>query len=84
MLLLEPIHDLSKGRVVLELESIPKSPGRVSQLIKMSIICVEERRRRIYLVLGGGDGIRESEERQCQIDEPVLVFLQIIFAIDDL
>ena len=36
------------------------------------------------LALGRCDGLREAEEGECQVDEPVLVRLNVLLPVDDL
>lgn len=38
----------------------------------------------MYLVLGGGYGLREGEERQSKVHEAVLIRLELLVALNDL
>ena len=51
--------------------------------VVLELKAVPERPLRfIILVLGSGDRLRESEERQCQVHEAILVVLQLVLAIN--
>ena len=53
--------------------------------VVLELEAVPERPLRVaVLILLRRDGLREAEERQCEVDEAVLVVLELVLAIDEL
>ncbi|KAI6759397.1 hypothetical protein HG530_010077 [Fusarium avenaceum] len=68
---LESVQKLLKGNI-LNLKTVP-------DLVQGNLALWS-----LVFHLGTGDRFAETKEGQCQVDEPVLVLLQVILAVDDL
>ena len=78
----DALRDHADLKLVLALEPVD---DLLERRVVLELEAVPERPLRVaVLVLLRRDGLREAEERQCEVDEAVLVVLELVLAVDEL